>query len=80
MQRFSFHVQRGKFSGSPIIEADLENSAAAWRAALDICTDLARDICESLTPADPQWLIAVKNEADETIFRFRLIGEIPNNH
>jgi hypothetical protein len=75
MPRFSFHVQRGKFSDAPAIQSDLHDHDAAWRAGADICCDLIKEIIHSLTPAEPEWRVAVSDEAGKTLYRFRLIAE-----
>ncbi len=77
MPRFAFQVQRGKFSDAPIVEDDLEDHPAAWRAGLELCADLVREIVENLSPTDPEWVVAVKNDRGEILFRFRLSGEMP---
>lgn len=49
--------------------------AAAWRAGADICADLVKEIIHSLTPAEPEWRVAVDDETGKTLYRFRLIAE-----
>jgi hypothetical protein len=75
MPKFSFQVQRGKFSDSPSVESDLNDRHAAWRAGADICADLAKEIIHSLTPTEPEWRVAVADETGNTLYRFRLIAE-----
>jgi hypothetical protein len=75
MPRFSFQVQRGKFANSPTIEAILKDNADAWRAGADLCADLAREIVASLTPAEPEWRVAVVDETGNALHLFRLIAE-----
>jgi hypothetical protein len=75
MPRFSFHVQRGKFANSPIIDAILKDNADAWRAGADLCADLAREIVAALTPTEPEWRVAVVDETGNALYRFRLVGE-----
>jgi hypothetical protein len=41
----------------------------------DICSDLIKEIIHSLTPAEPEWRVAVSDEAGKTLYRFRLIAE-----
>jgi hypothetical protein len=53
----------------------LHDHDAAWRAGADICSDLIKEIIHSLTPAEPEWRVAVSDEAGKTLYRFRLIAE-----
>jgi hypothetical protein len=80
MPRFAFKVQRGKFSDLPPVKTELESSEAAWRAGMDMCADLVRGIVDSLTPTDPEWVVTIENDAGETIFRFRIMGEVVTRH
>jgi len=75
MPRFSFQVQRGKFSDAPPVQSDLHDHDAAWRAGAEICSDLIREIILSLTPSEPEWQVAVSDERGNTLYRFRLIAE-----
>jgi hypothetical protein len=74
MPRFAFQVQPGQSLKLPAIEDFLNESEAARKAALGICTDLARDIVGGLTQ-DSEWWLKVLNEAGEPIFRLRLLAE-----
>jgi uncharacterized protein DUF6894 len=73
--RFSFQVERGKFSNSPSIESILHDHQAAWYAGAEICADLVKEIIHGLTPSEPEWRVAVNDENGKTLFRFRLIAE-----
>ena len=75
MPRFAFHVQRGRFSNSPVVEAELDDHQAAWRAGADICADLIREIVHSLSPTEPEWCVAVSDATGQTLYRFRITGE-----
>ena len=45
-----------------------------------MCADLVRGIVDSLTPTDPEWAVTIANDAGETIFRFRITGEVVTRH
>jgi hypothetical protein len=75
MPRFSFQIQKGKFSEAPAVETELDGPDAAWREGLDICADLVREIVQTLSPTEPEWRVAVADEAGKPLYRFRVIGE-----
>jgi hypothetical protein len=70
MPQYRFQVRKGKFSSGLGVEASLEGNEAAWKEAVAICADLARDI-----RADPEWLLEVTDEAGQGLFNFRFAAE-----
>jgi hypothetical protein len=42
----------------------------AWRAGADICADLVNEIIHSLTPAEPEWRVAIDDETGKTLYHF----------
>ena len=71
MPRYRFQVRRGKFSNGCSVEATLEGAQAAWKEAVAISADLARDIMS----AEPEWLLEVADEAGQALFSFRFVAE-----
>ena len=71
MPRYHFQVRRGKFSNGSSVEATLEGAQAAWKEAVAISADLARDIMN----AEPEWLLEVADEAGQALFSFRFVAE-----
>jgi hypothetical protein len=71
MQRYRFQVRRGKFSNGSSVEATLEGAQAAWKEAVAISADLARDFMS----AEPEWLLEVVDEAGQVLFSFRFVAE-----
>ncbi|HMH97662.1 MAG TPA: hypothetical protein VK577_13925, partial [Bradyrhizobium sp.] len=61
MPRYRFQICRGKFSNGSSVEATLEGAEAAWKEAVAISADLARDIVS----AEPEWLLEVADEAGQ---------------
>jgi hypothetical protein len=74
MAQYAFQVRQGKFSGGSSVVADLADREAAWKAATDMCADMARDIVSELK-SEPEWLMEVADETGTPIFRFRFIAE-----
>ena len=71
MPRYRFQVRRGKFSNGCSVEATLEGAQAAWKEAVAISADLARDVMS----AEPEWLLEVADEAGQALFSFRFVAE-----
>ena len=71
MPRYRFQICRGKFSNASSVEATLEGAEAAWKEAVAISADLARDIMK----AEPEWLLEVVDEAGQALFSFRFVAE-----
>jgi hypothetical protein len=71
MPRYRFQVRRGKFSNGSSVEATLEGAQAAWKEAVAISADLARDFMS----AEPEWLLEVVDEAGQVLFSFRFVAE-----
>ena len=74
MPRFAFQVRPGQFPEFPAVEDVLDDHAAARKAALAMCADLAKDIVAGLTE-DSEWRLDVLNDNGEPIFRLRLLAE-----
>jgi len=74
MQRFSFQVQQGKFSETPVIEDVLSDRCAARKVALGMFADLAQDIVAGLT-TDSEWRLDVLEESGKLVFKLRLLAE-----
>ena len=71
MPRYLFQVRRGKFSNGSSVEATLEGAHAAWKEAVAISADLARDIMK----AEPEWRLEVADETGQALFSFRFVAE-----
>ena len=71
MPRYRFQICRGKFSNASSVEATLEGAEAAWKEAVAISADLARDMMN----AEPEWLLEVADEAGQALFSFRFVAE-----
>jgi len=71
MPRYRFQICRGKFSNASSVEATLEGAEAAWKEAVAISADLARDIMN----AEPEWRLEVADEAGQALFSFRFVAE-----
>jgi len=73
MPSFLFEVQRGKYAGGRFAEASfLCDEAAAWAAAVEVCSDLLKDVFVDITPNRPEWRLTVSDEDTlSTVFVLR---------
>ena len=77
MPSFLFEVQRGKYAGGRFAEASfLCDEAAAWAAAVEVCSDLLKDVFVDITPNRPEWRLTVSDEAGHISYCFHLAAEI----
>jgi hypothetical protein len=77
MPSFLFEVQRGKYAGGRFAEASsLCDDAAAWAAAVEVCSDLLKDVFAGITPNQPEWHLTVSDEDGHIIYCFHIAAEI----
>lgn len=77
MPSFLFEVQCGKYAGGRFAEGSfLRDEAAAWAAAVEVCSDLLKDVVASITPSQPDWRLTVSDEAGRIIYCFHFAAEI----
>jgi hypothetical protein len=77
MPSFLFEVQCGKYAGGRFAETSfLCDEAAAWAAAVEVCSDLLKDVVADITPDQPDWRLTVSDEAGHIIYCFHFAVEI----
>jgi hypothetical protein len=79
MPRYYFHIDHGKFSGAfdsgnSDRAFDFKDDAAARREMIMACSDVARDVCLSLTE-NTDWQIELLDETKKSLFKMRLLAE-----
>jgi Domain of unknown function (DUF6894) len=74
MPRYYFHIDHGVYSGSSEDSFDFQDDAAARQEMIMVCSELARDVCRSLTN-DCEWQIELLDETKTALFKMRLLAE-----